>query len=879
MKGKYKAALALLLLIILLPLTLLMTLAQWVPTLAGIWLPVGTRIAFEQSPRLTRNHIVIPDLRYLVDDCEIARVENATLSHPSRWKLEVGALDLNTACLNKLPQAEQSQAAPKTLAEWQSMLPYTWLTIDRLTLLPWQQWQGKLNVSLTPSMQEITYQGEQVKVRGKLRGQSLTASEFELHLPQAEQPIKLAGEFTLPLILDGAPVQGHAQATFNVPHVPSLVDADLDWENNRGQLVVMARDNTDPLLDLPWQLTAEQLTISDGRWHWDLSGLPLSGRVGVKVENWRQGLESATISGRLNILTQGDAGKGNAVLTLGPGKLSMDNSAMPLQLTGEAKQNDLILYAILPARFTGSLVDPQLTFEPGALLRSRGRIIDSLNIDEIRWPLAGVRLSQKGVDGRLQAILKAHENEMGDFVLHLDGQAHDFLADKGLWRWRYWGDGHFTPMNARWDVAGKGEWRDSVIELTALSTGFDKLEYGTMLVSNPRLVLEHPVRWQRDETEPHFSGALSLDAQKTTFSGGSVLPPSTLKFSVDGRDPTFFQFKGDLHAGEIGPVQVNGRWDGERLRGQAWWPKQSLTVFQPLVPPDWKMNLREGELYAQVAFSAAAGQGFEAGGHGVMKSGSVWMPDNQVNGVDFVLPFRFSEGTWSLGTRGPVTLRIAEVINQVTARNITADLQGDYPWSEDNPLLLTNVSTDVLGGKITMQQLRMPQHDPALLRVQNISSSELISAVNPKQFTMSGPVSGALPFWLENEKWIIKDGWLTNPGPMTLRIDKDTADAIVKDNMAAGVAINWLRYMEISRSWTKINVDNLGVLTMQAAISGISRVDGKSNAVNLNYTHEENIFTLWRSLRYGDNLQAWLEQHAALPEARCPTGKECEEQR
>ena len=43
---------------------------------------------------------------------------------------------------------------------------------------------------------------------------------------------------------------------------------------------------------------------------------------------------------------------------------------------------------------------------------------------------------------------------------------------------------------------------------------------------------------------------------------------------------------------------------------------------------------------------------------------------------------------------------------------------------------------------------------------------------------------------------------------MTLRIDKDTADAIVKDNMVAGAAINWLRYMEISQSWTRINLDN-----------------------------------------------------------------------
>ena len=111
----------------------------------------------------------------------------------------------------------------------------------------------------------------------------------------------------------------------------------------------------------------------------------------------------------------------------------------------------------------------------------------------------------------------------------------------------------------------------------------------------------------------------------------------------------------------------------------------------------------------------------------------------------------------------------------------------------------------------------------------------------------------------------------------TLRLDKDTADAVVKDNMTAGSAINWLRYMEISRSSTKINLDNLGLLTMQANITGTSRVDGKSGTVNLNYHHEENIFTLWRSLRFGDNLQAWLEQNARLPGNDCPQGKECEE--
>lgn len=876
MKGKYKAFLALILLLILLPLTLVMTLGLWLPTLAGVWLPVGTRIAFDESPRLTRQGLHIPDMKYLAGECQLAHVKQARLTHPSRWQLDIGTLKLDSACLAKLPQTEASPAAPRTLAQWQALLPNTWINIDNVILSPWQIWQGKLNLSLTPSVQQLHYQGNKVRIEGRLRGQTLSVSQLEIMAFDGQPPVRLVGEFTLPLVPDGLPVSGRTVATLTLPQEPSLVDAELEWRGNRGQAIVMSRDNAEPLLDLPWELTQQKLTISDGRWSWPYAGFPLSGRFGIAIANWQAGIEHAVISGRMNVLTQGIAGKGNAVLTFGPGTLSMDSSAMPLQLTGEAKQDDLIFYAKLPAQLSGSLADPQLTFAPGALLRSRGRVIDSLDIDEIRWPLAGVKVTRRGVDGRLQAILRAHEHQMGDFVLHLDGLASDFLPDAGRWQWRYWGNGGFTPMHAIWDVAGKGEWRDKVITLTELSTGFNQLQYGTMQVASPRLVLDKPVQWVRDPAQPRFRGALSLDAGETLFSGGSRLPPSTLKFSVDGSDPTFFQFKGDLHAGSIGPVRVNGRWDGVRLRGQAWWPKQALSVFQPLVPPDWKMNLREGELYAQVAFSAAPEQGLEAGGHGVLKGGSAWMPDNRINGVDFVLPFRFSAGTWQLGTRGPVSLRIAEVVNQVTATGISADLQGAYPWSEDNPLLLTDVSVNLLGGKVRMQQLRMPQHDPALIRVENISSSELIGAINPKQFAMSGPVSGALPLWLNNDRWIVKDGWLTNPGPLTLRVDKDTADAVVKDNMAAGAAINWLRYMEIAHSWTRINVDNLGLLTLQATISGISRVDGKTGTVNLNYTHEENLFALWRSLRFGDNLQAWLEQHAALPIKHCPQGKDCE---
>ncbi|WP_162873519.1 intermembrane phospholipid transport protein YdbH family protein, partial [Klebsiella pneumoniae] len=81
----------------------------------------------------------------------------------------------------------------------------------------------------------------------------------------------------------------------------------------------------------------------------------------------------------------------------------------------------------------------------------------------------------------------------------------------------------------------------------------------------------------------------------------------------------------------------------------AWWPKQSLKVFQPLLAPDLNLTLRDGEFYAQSAFSAAREQGFEAGGHWVVKNGGMWLKDGEVSGLDFILSYRFKQHQWQLG--------------------------------------------------------------------------------------------------------------------------------------------------------------------------------------------------------------------------------------
>jgi hypothetical protein len=862
----FRRRLAAVLALILLLLGLMLTVTQWLPRLVGIWLPEDTRIELTSAPRWRQGGLWLPQIRYLAGDCSLATVKAVSLGwHQSRWKLDADELVVESTCLQKLPASDERSTAPKTLAEWQAMLPGADVHLNKLVVAPWQAYAGALDLTLEKDRQQLNYQGDNLQLAATLTGQQLAISRLTLTHPALPEPITLSGHLELPAFATDLPVNGEVDGQLALDALPHPLQLTLSWKQQQGELRVGMMDEKRPLLRLPWQISRDQIRIEKGEYFWPLAAQPLSGFINLTLDNWQSGLENSQITGRVNLLTQGRGGKGNVVLGVGPGNLSLTSSHLPFQLTGESKLADLQLYGSIPGVLNGSLLDPQLVLQPKSLLRLRGRLLSTLEVDEARWPLAGVRLSSQGIDGRLQAILNAHDASFGRFRLHLDGRATNFWPDKGEWDWRYWGGGEMLPLQARWDVKGTGGWHDTLIHLDTLSTGFNQLAYGSVNVAKPRLTLTEPVKWQRDVAQPSFNGHFRLQAGPTHFTYGGRLADSTLDFEAKGRDPGYFLWRGELKAGKVGPLRVNGRWDGKRLRGQAWWPAQSLTVFQPLLSPDMKMQIQGGSLQAQVAFSAASKQGFQAGGHWTVKQGSVWTPDSQVNGIDFSLPFRFHEQQWQFGQHGPVSLRIAEVKNQFAMQNIRADLQGNWPWSEQSPLTLQDVSLDLLGGQITLPALRMPQHDPARVSLRNISLSELVTALKPKQFAMSGKVNGELPLWLNNPRWLVEKGWIANSGPLTFRLDKDMADAITRNNVATGAALDWLRYMEVSRSWATINLNNLGDLTMEAQVQGVSQFSNRRQTVNLNYRHQENLFQLWRSLRFGDNLQSWLEQHATLP--------------
>ncbi|MDX7988033.1 YdbH family protein [Xenorhabdus sp. 12] len=869
-----------LILLVLLVLVGWFTLPRWVPWLASYWLPQGVTLSLSQ-PEWKKQGIWLDHLSLRAKECELMGISGLSAAYLYRenasrknnqghdWEIHADGIDVQNQCLTQLLAAlpAEKQSAPLSIQEIISSVPAINVTVDRFTLMPWQQFAGKFQFSSSPQKQTFSYQGEQLKLSANITDKkTLTIQQVFVKLP--EQEMNLKGDIELPLDVESWPEQGQVSAYLSLSQYPEPLQLALKWKGQTGQLTVTEEQKKHMLAELPWSFDESQFQITNGKWQWLNAGQPLSGGINMRFEQWKKGLSGMTVSGRMNLVTQNEQGKGNVVLSIPPTSINITDAHIPFQLTGQMNRNSMLMTMSLPAVVTGSLAAPKITFRSGALFRAWGKVSETFFVKEARLPLAGTQLTRDGFTGRLQAIVQAQDNYWGAFKIHLDGYAENFIPDHGNWKWRYWGNGNLPPLQAKWDIAGTGDWTQSRITVNKLSTGFDRIQHGMVKIIDPRLTLVQPLVWQRPVNRPASEGdlqlSLQLSAKRTEFRSGGFLPPFDFKASLVGQSPENFMLNGKLYAKGIGPIPLYGRWDGERLRGEARWPRQSLLAFQSLIPPDLGITLRGGNIYAQAAFSIAKGQGLRAGGHWVVKNAGMWLKNGEVDGLDFVLPWRLQEHTWQLGVTSSVQLRIKLAQSLFAMQNVTADLQGFYPPTDANPLRLSNVNVDLLDGKLEMGELQLPQKEAAVLRFNKLNLSKLFGVLKVKQMAMSGHISGELPVLLNDNNWIIKKGWISNEGDLTLRLDKDTVDSIGKNDLSAGLAMDWLRYLEISHSKAYVTLDNLGVLRLNSEISGVNPVVDRRREVRLNYRHEENIFQLWHSLRFGSNLEEWLQKNISV---------------
>jgi hypothetical protein len=91
------------------------------------------------------------------------------------------------------------------------------------------------------AQQDIGYAGKELSLQARLRGQALTVSQFSARLTDDQPPVKLVGEFPSAAGAGWSAGRRSDAGHLRISADCGMVDAELEWQHNRGQLLVTPR--------------------------------------------------------------------------------------------------------------------------------------------------------------------------------------------------------------------------------------------------------------------------------------------------------------------------------------------------------------------------------------------------------------------------------------------------------------------------------------------------------------------------------------------------------------------------------------------------------------------------------------------------------------
>jgi hypothetical protein len=172
-----------------------------------------------------------------------------------------------------------------------------------------------------------------------------------------------------------------------------------------------------------------------------------------------------------------------------------------------------------------------------------------------------------------------------------------------------------------------------------------------------------------------------------------------------------------------------------------------------------------------------------------------------------------------------------------------------------------SASANALGGQLSLPRfrLRLQQPSDAYLMLLGLDLHQLLQA-NPQQgIDASGLFDGVLPLAITNNQLSVSGGHLASRAPGgVIRIGNNPA----VQQMRAGQpyldfvfsTLEELQYQEI---YSTFDMNTDGNATLNMMIKGHGK--GVERPIELNYSHQENLLQLLRSLSIGDRLQTQLE--------------------
>ena len=258
-----------------------------------------------------------------------------------------------------------------------------------------------------------------------------------------------------------------------------------------------------------------------------------------------------------------------------------------------------------------------------------------------------------------------------------------------------------------------------------------------------------------------------------------------------------------------------------------------LTLTQGKINARVTANLEQQSLNADVSLSEINGR----------------YTDYLFNGVSFHSPLSFNSAGLQLGDS---TLQVDLLNMGLPIQAITAKL-----ISVEGALKLENILGNTLGGQFSVKDIwldQRKQHFDVVLK--NIDLAQVVALQDQPGISITGRIGGKLPVSSGLQAVSIDDGKVNSLGGGVLTIRGNPAFDSIKKQQSE---LAFLENYHFSQLGSKVTLTSDGWLFLELAFKGQN--PDKKQAVNFNYSHQENLLTLLETLRVTNSIQEKIEKN------------------
>lgn len=853
----------------------------------NVFLPADWQITTANGGLSGNRHgLSLPQIQLTYQQCPLVSLDSLAFEWQGTYRLSAQKAVVDYACFDKFSDQEESSShfslnallllIPASEVEIQAL---EWLhlpedlpaRVQQLTQSPTQVKLAYSGRKLTASLQQQAVEIEADFANGRLAGNVAYHPQSQEHHNLLFSTQLNDDIFSVPSYFEG---DYHWELPKDMLPVPELQAGSLEltWqtdkeENLLGNLTFSSEIQPQNKLDLPFKFDFNQLEIFQGKFNWAwLPDFPINGSTTATLipKNIMQGeifpLETAF---RMNLFSED---KHTLSLATTSGVIeSPDYFILPLTLSGYVKYQGFRLFsqATIDANQSG------LTFSPKSLFQIISGQERLLTIKDLTIPLGTVEINRYGVSGPLQAHLKAETPDFSDIDLQLKGQAHHFKmgfltffdsfegkGKKNLWEWQLSGGAKLKALSTKMKLNGKGNWAENLMQFTQLDGELEPITLGNTHLTRSAFRLTSPVQFFYEDWV--LSGGAELVADEMRFDyGGKLLRPKA-KLSLSGELENL-QFQGEVQASKIGAIKLNAQrqltQDASEFVGDLQWAKQPAQVFQSLIPPRSGWVIKSGTVKGDTHFYTTP-KGLVASGQISLTNGGLSLPNGEINGIDFSFPYQLHGDEVSFGQRKPIAVHIDEINTGLPITNVHVNIDGTYPYTAKKTLNLRKLSLNLLGGTLAVEHFALPQVKVANLELEGIRLEQIMAMANYQQIDLRGKAKASLPFWLSGEPCYICNGKLVQTEESSLKISDTLMKAIsASSGYSERILLYLLNDTKMTQMDTTINVPKSGDMLLEASLKLQLNQQEKAK-VNFNYTHRENVFSLWRLI----NATSYVEQ-------------------